>query len=64
MCEPYVGWMLSYKRKPENRDKLGVAEGDVFTVLYKTYDPKATAEEFDILVGEQSNQTSCIMDNS
>ena len=56
--------VLSYKRKPENRDKLGVAEGDVFTVLYKTYDPKATAEEFDILVGEQSNQTSCIMDNS
>ena len=34
--------------------KPGICEGDVITVHYKTYNPEATAEELQILVGEQS----------
>ena len=52
---------LSYERGPNKTDKLGIAEGDVLTVRYKTYDPIATAEEFEILVGDQSEEIDKIM---
>ncbi|MBE6537985.1 MAG: hypothetical protein E7671_00780, partial [Ruminococcaceae bacterium] len=45
--------VVSFERAEGNRDKVGVAEGDVITVHYKTYDPEATAKEIETLVGEQ-----------
>lgn len=37
----------------ESHDGAVVDAGDVITVRYKTYDPDATAEEFEVLVGKQ-----------
>jgi H+/Cl- antiporter ClcA len=53
--------VVSYKRAPENYGKLGIAAGDVITVHYKTHHPDATAEEFETLVGEQSEHVKGIM---
>lgn len=52
---------LSIEKGPNRTDKLGVAAGDILTVRYKTYDPVATAAEFEILVGDQSKETDKIM---
>ena len=53
--------MLSIERGPNKTNKIGVAEGDILTVHYTTYDPVATANEFEILVGDQSEDIDNIM---
>ncbi len=53
--------VVSFERAPENRGKTGVAPGDVIAVHYKTYNPDATADEFNALVGDQPEQINCIM---
>ncbi len=53
--------VLSIYRTSENKHKLPIAVGDVITVRYKTYDSVATAEEFEILVGDQSEDIDRIM---
>ena len=53
--------IVSFDRAPMNRGKQGIAEGDVLTVHYTTYNPSVTAQEFDVLVGEQSDSTKHIM---
>lgn len=45
---------LSIERGPNKTGKLGIAEGDILTVHYTTHDPVATADEFEVLVGDQS----------
>lgn len=52
--------LLSIEKGP-NHTKLGIAEGDVLTVHYVTYDPLATADEFEVLVGDQSEDIDKIM---
>lgn len=53
--------LLSIEKGPNKTGKLGIAQGDVLTVHYTTYDPSITAEEFEILVGTQSEDTMKIM---
>ena len=53
--------LLSIERGPNSTSKLGIAEGDILTVHYTTYDPKATADEFEVLVGDQSEDIDRIM---
>lgn len=53
--------VLSIDRVSDDHDKLAISVGDVITVHYKTYDPIATAEEFEILVGDQSPEIDRIM---
>ena len=53
--------VLSIDRVTNNETKLNISVGDVITVYYKTYDPIATAEEFEILVGDQSADIDKIM---
>ena len=53
--------VLSMDRAPSNKHKLPIAAGDVITVHYKTYDPIATAEEFEILMGDQTEEIDCKM---
>lgn len=48
--------VVSFERAQQNRGEVGIAEGDMITVYYKTYDPAATRKEFKILVGEQTEQ--------
>ncbi len=53
--------VLSIDRDKINKHKLTIAAGDVITVHYKTYDPVRTAEEFETLVGNQSEDIDRIM---
>lgn len=53
--------VLSMERAPNNKDNSTIDVGDVITVYYKTYDPVATAEEFEVLVGDQANDIDRIM---
>ena len=53
--------VLSVDRAPSNKDKLALGVGDVITVYYKTYDPIATAEEFEVLVGDQAEDIDRVM---
>ena len=53
--------ILSVDRAPSNKDKLALGVGDVITVYYKTYDPIATAEEFEVLVGDQAEDIDRVM---
>lgn len=53
--------VLSFKHAKDNPNHVGIAEGDVITVRYKTYNPVATAEEFECIVGEQSEQINNLM---
>lgn len=53
--------LLSIERGPNKTGKLGIAEGDILTVHYTTYDPVATADEFEILVGDQREEIDKIM---
>ena len=53
--------MLSIERGPNKTNKLGISEGDILTVYYTTYDPIATANEFEILVGNQTEEIDKIM---
>ncbi len=52
---------LSIERGPNKTGKIGIAEGDILTVHYTTYDPIATANEFEVLVGNQSEEIDIIM---
>ncbi len=53
--------VLSTEKRIDRRGKLGLAEGDIITVHYKTYDPVATAAEFEVLVGDQSEDIDKLM---
>ena len=53
--------LLSIERGPNKTGKLGLAEGDILTVHYTTYDPIATADEFEVLVGDQCEEIDRIM---
>jgi hypothetical protein len=53
--------LLSIERGPNKTGKLGIAEGDILTVHYTTYDPSATADEFEVLVGDQVEEIDQIM---
>ena len=53
--------LLSIERGPNKTNKIGIAEGDILTVYYTTYDPVATANEFEVLVGDQSPEIDKIM---
>ena len=53
--------LLSIERGPNKTGKLGIAEGDILTVHYTTYDPVITANEFEVLVGDQSEEIDKIM---
>ena len=53
--------LLSIERGPNKTGKLGIAEGDILTVHYTTYNPSATADEFEVLVGDQSEEIDQIM---
>lgn len=48
--------VVSFERAKENQGSVWIAEGDVITVHYTTYDAIATYEEIEELVGEQSEQ--------
>ena len=52
---------LSIERGPNKTGKIGIAEGDILTVHYTTYDPIATANEFEVLVGDQCEEIDKIM---
>ena len=53
--------MLSIERGPNKTNKVGIAEGDILTVHYTTYAPVATANEFEVLVGDQCEEIDRIM---
>ena len=53
--------VVSFDRCRANYGNLGISAGDVLTVHYKTYKPEAAAKEFEILVGEQSDEIRKIM---
>ena len=53
--------VVSFDRARENKQSPGIGAGDVITVHYTTYHPTATAKEFKILVGEQSEQVVRMM---
>ena len=53
--------VVSFERAAETRHVIGICEGDIITVHYKTYHPDVTAEELAELVGEQSEQVKSIM---
>ncbi len=53
--------LLSIEKGPNRTGKIGIAEGDILTVYYKTYDPVVTANEFEVLVGNQSEEIDKIM---
>ena len=54
--------LLSIEKKESHKtDKLGISAGDIITVRYTTYDPVSTAEEFEILVGNQPQEIDNIM---
>ena len=46
--------VISVDRAQKSHHSEGLHAGDVITVRYKTYDPAATAEELEILVGNQT----------
>ena len=54
--------LISIEKKNRGKtDKEGISVGDVLTVHYTTYDPELTAEEFEVLVGDQSEDIDKIM---
>ena len=53
--------LLSIEKGENATGKLGIAEGDILTVHYTTYNPVATAEEFEILVGDQCEAIDRLM---
>ena len=53
--------LISTEKREGRKDSDTVADGDKLTVLYKTYDPEATAEEFEWLVGDQTEDIDRIM---
>ncbi len=59
---PNACTVISFERAPgSNYGKSGIAEGDVITVHYKTYHPADTADELQILVGDQSDEIRRVM---
>ena len=53
--------LLSIEKGRNQTGKLGISEGDILTVHYTTYDPVTTANEFEVLVGDQSEEIDRIM---
>ena len=53
--------LVSFERAPKNKGNTEIAEGDIITLHYKTYDPPATAREIEILVGKQSDEVMAVM---
>lgn len=52
---PHSCYVVSYEQvnKDKNHETVGIQEGDIITVRYKTYTPENTTREFHALVGEQ-----------
>ncbi len=53
--------VLHFQRSETPHRGEALAEGDVITVYYETYDPWATAEEFEVLIGDQPPEIDAIM---
>ena len=53
--------VVSFARANHAEGNVGIAEGDVITLRYVTYDPASTAEEIRALVGEQSEEILRLM---
>ena len=53
--------LISTEKADGRKDSDTVSVGDKLTVIYKTYDPEATAEEFEWLVGDQPEDIDRIM---
>ncbi len=53
--------VLSFKHAKDDANYVGISEGDIITVRYKTDNPVATAEEFECLVGKQSEEITLLM---
>ena len=58
---PNSCFVVSIERAAVHHGNHEIREGDVITLHYKTYNPKATAEELKILMGEQSEEIEKIM---
>ena len=48
--------VVSFERAKQNHGKSVLADGDVITLHYTTYDPDATTKELEFLIGEQSER--------
>ena len=53
--------LISMEKGPNKTKKLGIAEGDILTVHYTTYNPSLTAKEFTVLFGKQNKKIERIM---
>ena len=53
--------LLTHHKEQSQRASSTISIGDVFLLHYVTYDPAATADELEALLGEQSEETRKIM---
>jgi len=53
--------IVSFERADENHESVGISAGDIITVRYETYDPSTTAQEIEVLVGDQSEDIDELM---
>ena len=53
--------VVSFDRLDRHSEESEIAVGDMLTVRYKTFHPAETAQEFEVLVGEQAEDVKCIM---
>ena len=61
---PHSCLVISFEHSNLVRGTSQILEGDVVTMYYETYDPKSTADELEILVGKQDEETRRIMNPS
>lgn len=61
---PYSCLVLSFEHSNIVHGRSQILEGDVVTVHYETYNPTETADELEILVGKQSEETRRIMEQN
>lgn len=50
---PHSSFVVAYEHVNTAHDAVGIQEGDIITIRYKTYTPENTIREFHALVGEQ-----------
>ena len=53
--------VVSFERLDKHKEQTELAIGDMLTVRYKTFHPAETAQEFEVLVGEQAEEIKRIM---
>jgi CIC family chloride channel protein len=61
---PHSCLVISFEHSNLVRGTSQILEGDVVTMYYETYDPQSTADELEILVGKQDEETRRIMNPS